>query len=99
MCFLCCLCAIAKHEAWGPVLCAGQAAGGAVGWAAQAAVLSPQSPAASCLPALCLVVEGSLPAQVEKSSGLPGVVVGDTAHGRGVETRWSLRFFSTQAIR
>ena len=27
-----------------------------------------------------------------------GLEVGDPAHGRGVDTRWSLRFFSTQAI-
>ena len=31
-------------------------------------------------------------------SGQPGVVVGDPARGRGVETRWSLRSFSTQAV-
>jgi len=28
----------------------------------------------------------------------PGLVVGDPAHSRGFETRWSLRSFSTQAI-
>ena len=31
-------------------------------------------------------------------SGQPGLVVGDPAYGRGVESRWSLRSFSTQAI-
>ena len=31
-------------------------------------------------------------------SGHPGLVAGDPAHNRGVETRWSLRCFSTQAI-
>jgi len=31
-------------------------------------------------------------------SGQPGLVVGDPAHGRGVETGWSLRSFSTCAI-
>ena len=30
--------------------------------------------------------------------GQRGLVVGDPAHGRGVETRWSLWSFSTQAI-
>ena len=28
----------------------------------------------------------------------PGLMVGDPAHGRGIETRWPLRSFSTQAI-
>ena len=28
----------------------------------------------------------------------PGLVVGNPAHSRGVETRWSLRSFPTQAI-
>jgi len=28
-------------------------------------------------------------------SGQPGLVVGDPAHSRGVETRWSLWSFST----
>jgi len=28
----------------------------------------------------------------------PGLVVGDPAHGSGVETRSSVRYFSTQAI-
>jgi len=32
------------------------------------------------------------------SSGQPGLVAGNPAHGRGVETRWTLRSFSTQAI-
>jgi len=31
-------------------------------------------------------------------SGQPGLVVGDPAHSRGVETRWSWWSFSTQAI-
>ena len=31
-------------------------------------------------------------------SGQPGLVVGNPAHSRGVETRWSLWSFSTQAI-
>ena len=31
-------------------------------------------------------------------SGQPDLVVGDPAHSRGVETRWSLWSFSTQAI-
>ena len=31
-------------------------------------------------------------------SGQPGLVVGDPEHSRSVETRWSLRSFSTQAI-
>jgi len=31
-------------------------------------------------------------------SGQPGLVVGDPAHSTGVETRWSLWSFSTQAI-
>ena len=31
-------------------------------------------------------------------SGQPGLVVGDPAHSRGVETRWSLWSFSTQTI-
>ena len=36
--------------------------------------------------------------QVGRVSGQPGLVVGNAACGRGVETRWSLRSFSTQAI-
>ena len=31
-------------------------------------------------------------------SGQPGLVVGDPAHSRGFETRWSPWSFSTQAI-
>ena len=31
-------------------------------------------------------------------SGQPGLVVGNSARGRGAETRWSLWSFSTQAI-
>ena len=40
----------------------------------------------------------SRPGQAGCGSGQPGRVVGDPAHGRGVETRWSLWSFSTQAI-
>ena len=31
-------------------------------------------------------------------SGQPGLVIGNCAHSRGIETRWSLWSFSTQAI-
>jgi len=36
--------------------------------------------------------------QHTSGSGQPGLVVGEPAHGRGVETRWLLWFFSTQSI-
>lgn len=36
--------------------------------------------------------------QVGRVSGQPGLVVGEAACGRGVETRWSYRSFSSQAI-
>ena len=44
-----------------------------------------------------------VPFQLQQSqagcgSWQPGLVVGDPAHSRGVETRWSLWSFSTQAI-
>ena len=43
-------------------------------------------------------VPGGIQGQAGCSSGQPGLVVGNPAHSRGVETRWSLRSFSTQAI-
>jgi len=45
-----------------------------------------------------LLLYGNLLDKAGCGSGQPGVVVGDTAYGRGVETRWYLRSFSTQSI-
>jgi len=41
---------------------------------------------------------GGIQGQAGCGSGQPGLVVGYPAHRRGVETKWSLWFFSTQAI-
>ena len=43
-------------------------------------------------------IPGGIQGQAECGSGQPGLVVGDSAHSRGVETGWSLWSFSTQAI-
>ena len=43
-------------------------------------------------------IPGGIQGQAGCGSGQPGLVVGDPAHGRRVETRWSLWSFSTQAI-
>ena len=43
-------------------------------------------------------IPGGIEGQAGCGSGQPGLVVGDPAHSRGVETRWSLWSFSTQAI-
>ena len=43
-------------------------------------------------------IPGGIQGQAVCGSWQPGLVVGDTAHSRGVETRWSLWSFSTQAI-
>ena len=43
-------------------------------------------------------IPGGIQGQAGCGSGQPGLLVGDPAHSRGVETRWSLRSSSTQAI-
>jgi len=43
-------------------------------------------------------IPGGIQGQAGCGSGQPGLVVGNLAHSRGVETTWSLRSFSTQAI-
>jgi len=43
-------------------------------------------------------IPGGTQGQVGCGSGQPGLVVGDPAHSRGVETGWSLWSFSTRAI-
>jgi len=43
-------------------------------------------------------IPGAIQGQAGCGSGQPGLLVGDPAHSRGVETRWSLWSFSTQAI-
>ena len=43
-------------------------------------------------------IPGCIQGQAGCGSGQPGLVVGDPVQGRGVETRWSLWSFSTQAI-
>jgi len=43
-------------------------------------------------------IPGGIQGQAGCSSGQPDLVVGNPAHGRGVETQWSLWSFSTQAI-
>jgi len=43
-------------------------------------------------------IPGGIQGQAGCGSGQPGLVVGDPAHSRGVETRQSLLSFSTQAI-
>jgi len=43
-------------------------------------------------------IPGGIQGQAGSGSGQPGPVAGDPAHSRGGETRWSLWFFSTQAI-
>jgi len=43
-------------------------------------------------------IPGGIQGQAGCGSGQPGLVVGDPAHSRGVETRWSLWSFATQAI-
>jgi len=43
-------------------------------------------------------IPGGIQGQAGCGSGQPGLLVGDPAHSRGVETRWSLWSFSTQAI-
>jgi len=43
-------------------------------------------------------IPAGIQGQAGCGSGQPGLVVGDPAQSRGVETRWSLWSFSTQAI-
>ena len=43
-------------------------------------------------------ISGGIQGQAGCGSGQPSLVVDDPAHGRGVETQWSLWFFSTSAI-
>jgi len=43
-------------------------------------------------------IPGGIEGQAGCGSGQPGLVVGDPAHVRDVEARWSLGSFSTQAI-
>ena len=43
-------------------------------------------------------IPGGIQSQAGCGSGQPGLLVGDAAHGRGVETKLSLWFFSTQSI-
>ena len=43
-------------------------------------------------------IPGGIQGQAGCGSGQPGLVVGDPAHSKGVETRRSLWSFSTQAI-
>ena len=43
-------------------------------------------------------IPGGIQGQAGCGSGQPGLAVGDPAHSREVETRWSLWSFSTQAI-
>ena len=43
-------------------------------------------------------IPGGIQGQAGCGSGQPSLVVGDPAHSRDVETRWSLWSFSTQAI-
>jgi len=43
-------------------------------------------------------IPGGIQGQAGCGSGQPGLMVGDPACGRGVETRWSLWSFSTQAV-
>ena len=43
-------------------------------------------------------IPGSIQGQAGCDSGQPGLVVGDPAHSRGVETQRSLWSFSTQAV-
>jgi len=43
-------------------------------------------------------IPGGIQGQAGWGSGQPGLLVGDPAHSRGLETRWSLWSFSTQAI-
>jgi len=43
-------------------------------------------------------IPGGTQGQAGCGSGQPGLVVGDPAHSRGVETQWSLLSSSTQAI-
>ena len=45
----------------------------------------------------CPIPEG-IRGQAGCGSGQRGLVVGDPVHGKGIETRWYLRSFSTQAI-
>ena len=43
-------------------------------------------------------IPGGIQGQAGCGSGQPGLLVGDPAHSRGVETQWSLWFCSAQAI-
>jgi len=43
-------------------------------------------------------IPGGNQGHVGCGSGQPGLVVGNPTHGKGVQTRWSLRSFSTQSI-
>ena len=43
-------------------------------------------------------IPGGIQSQAGCGCGKPDLVDGNPAHSRGFETRWSLRFFSTQAI-
>jgi len=43
-------------------------------------------------------IPGGIEGQAGCGSEQPGLVAGDPAHSRGVETRWTLWSFSTQAI-
>ena len=43
-------------------------------------------------------IPAGIQGQAGCGSGQPGLVVGNPAHSRGVETRWALWSFSTQAI-
>jgi len=51
-----------------------------------------------CLGGCGCPIPGGIQGQAGCGSGQPGLVVGDPAHSRGVETKWSLWSFSTQAI-
>ena len=43
-------------------------------------------------------IPGGIKNQAGCGTGQPGLVVGNPTHSRGVETRWSLWSFTTQAI-
>ena len=51
-----------------------------------------------CCQYISVPIPGGTQSQAGCGSGQHGLVVGDPAHSRGVETKWSLWSFSTQAI-
>jgi len=62
------------------------------------AIPSSKPPMQCLIPPCGCPIPGGIQGQAGCGSGHPDLVIGDSAHSSGVETRWSLWSFSTQAI-